>query len=141
MRENKGFGQEGYIALFSIIMIMAILLVLSVSVGMFGFYDRLGAWHYEAKRQSLALAEGCDSVALLKLSIDSTYNPHDELIPVGDQHCTIVSVVSADGQSVIQTRGVTALNAGSNAVTALKVTATANGKTFVINSWEEVSGF
>lgn len=90
---------SGYIALFSTIIIFLTLLVVSVAVNANGFSARRNVSEQELKRASLALAESCVQVALLKFARGDQL-PSNEVIPVGTEFCTVVSVVvTQNGQN------------------------------------------
>ncbi len=60
--------QHGFIALISVCVTSAILMVLLYAVGTATFYARFDVLGAENKRISLALAESCSNVALLSLA-------------------------------------------------------------------------
>ncbi len=78
--------QKGFIALMSVIIISAILLVLLFTLGVASFFNRFDVLDTENKRVSLALAEACVNVAMIRLAKDSTYTVSlpGECVGVGD---------------------------------------------------------
>jgi hypothetical protein len=66
---------RGFIALMSVVVIGAILLVYVVSLGVSTFFARMDALTLENKEVSRALAEGCVNAALVRLAGDSGYAP------------------------------------------------------------------
>jgi len=102
-------ASSGYIALVSVIIISALLLIIATSAGFTGFFGRFSILDSEYKERSLALAEACGDAALLKLSSDPGYAPPGggEQVPVaGSDVCTILSVTNGPlaGQQTIETQ-------------------------------------
>ena len=62
------YGDRGFIALISILVISAVLLVLLFTLETASFFTRFGALEAENKRESLSLAEACVSVARLQFA-------------------------------------------------------------------------
>ncbi len=141
MRHKLINFESGYIALVSVVIMSAVLLLILVAVGGTSVSSRLGILSYEYKLQSSSLADGCVDVALLKLINNSNYNPTNELVKLGANTCTIVSVTSNGGQKIIQVRGIYPETGVNRSYTNLQVQATVSNGNIVVNSWEEVAHF
>ena len=98
-------NQSGFIALISVIIITAILLVIITTASMSGFFSRFNTADSEFKAQSSALAEACVQKALLKLIVNESY-AGNESIPIANTTCFIRAVVSNGNEKTIETQGV-----------------------------------
>jgi hypothetical protein len=67
--------QRGFVALISVLIIGAILLLLVFTLGVSSFLGRIDALTYENKEVSRALAEACVNRAFAELAGDSGYEP------------------------------------------------------------------
>ena len=123
MSQNRGF-----IALTSAIIISALLVALTVSQRLSGFFTRANILDSESKEHSLALAKACANIALLQLAQGSTATG---AMPVGAEQCTIISVQPTVSETTIKTQGVF-----NKAYTNLEVVA--NSSSLDIVSWQEV---
>ncbi|OGI94361.1 hypothetical protein A3A03_03420 [Candidatus Nomurabacteria bacterium RIFCSPLOWO2_01_FULL_40_18] len=83
---------KGFMALISVVIISAILLLVAISLSNTSFYGRSNILDSELKEKSSALAEACVDVAILKLTDNSSYSPIDEFVNVGSEKCTIDSI-------------------------------------------------
>lgn len=122
--------KSGFIALMSAIIISVLLLAITVSLGFAGFFTRFNILDSESKERSMALAEGCVDMAVLKLTQDPYYNPVNEVVTIGGQQCTIVSLAIFGNQIIIRTQAVV-----NKAYTNLVVTVDDD---FAIISWQEL---
>jgi hypothetical protein len=129
---------RGFIALMSVILISAILLVLVFTLGVSSFFNRFSTLDREYKRLSLDLAEACANVAMVKIAQDSAYTG-GECVGVSDtcgaadaeMVCAICSV-SGSGMKTIRSRAVY-----RGAYTNLRVTSSMASSNFLVASWEE----
>lgn len=93
---RRNTQERGFIALVSVVIISAILLALVFTLSVSSFFTRFSALDAEFKRQSVALAEACINVAVLKFSQSDfaggivTVDASDP-----DSTCTIVSIDSS----------------------------------------------
>lgn len=138
---------KGFIALISVIVISAILLMLVFTLGLSSFFNRYDALDAENKRISLGLAEACVNVAMVRIAKDSDYgiNPpiaaDGECVSVSDtcgagakKVCKICSVTDTSFPKTISTRA--AYNgAYTNVSVAINNTTPGN---FTLRSWSEV---
>ena len=86
--------EQGFIALLSAMLMTALLITLTYSVNLSGFSSRSNLSYSEYKELSLALAEACARVVLLKITQNYNYMPGagGEPISVGAESCIIESV-------------------------------------------------
>ena len=133
MKNTISYNQ-GYITLMSAIIISALLLAITVSLGFNGLFGRLNIVDSESKERSSALAQACADKEILNLAKEVSYtNP----VQVGSDQCTIVSVavdVPSVGQTTIQTQAVI-----NKSYTDLQVII--DSSNFSIISWQECATF
>lgn len=141
MTPTHSHNQSGYIALVSVIIMSAVLLVLIVSVSGTSVLNRVNVLTYQYKEASRGLADGCVDAAFLKLINDSNYSPSNESVLLGSHSCTIVSVTPSAGQKVIQVQGVYPKTGNGRSYTNLQVRVTVSTGSLVVHSWEEVAHF
>jgi len=137
---------RGFVALMSVIIISAILLVLVFTLGVSSFFNRFNVLDAENKRVSLGLAEACVSVAMLKVAKDASYTvgAPGECVSVGDASgvaaakrvCKVCNVTAgASFPKTIETRAVY-----NGAYTNLRVTITNSiPGNFAITAWSELA--
>ena len=92
---------SGFVALISAIIISVILLLIVTNLSLTGFYDRSNILDGELKERSAALAEACADTALLKITTDPVYNPTNEIVPVGSDTCTVISVTGTTTKTIL----------------------------------------
>lgn len=92
---NRIYYNKGFIALVSAIVISLVLIGLSIAASSSQFVARFGLMDHELQAQSTLLAQSCGNVALLRIAQNYTYAPASggDVVSVGDDQCTIVSVV------------------------------------------------
>ena len=129
-RETRNKKQEGFIALMSAVVISILVLAITLSLGMSGFFGRFNVLDSEFKERTFALAEACGDVAILKLAQDASYNPSNEVVNVGSDSCTIVSLTTSGSNKIIKTQAII-----NKAYTNLKITV--NAFTFVVAAEDE----
>ena len=119
---------RGFVALISVIIISAILLMLVFTLGVSSFFTRFSALDSEYKRESVALAEACQNVAVLRYS-QSDFSGGTVVVDPANplSTCTIVSITSA---GVLQTQA-----NYKGAFTNLCVTI---DSTFAVTAWSEL---
>ncbi len=143
---NKTFkNQDGFVALISVIILSAALLILVGLVATSGFYNRFNVLDYEYKQISLALAEGCAETALVNIAQDKDYNPSNICYGVGDnctapsrkKVCKICSVSPAPTRTLGAPITIISRAVYNNAYSTVSVNANLSGNNFIINSWDE----
>lgn len=124
-------NQQGFVALMSVIIISAVLLVMMVSAAGIAFRGRFSVLDYENKKIGVGLAEACAQVAMLKIAQNSQYGGGEDVVVEGDKKCRICSV-AGNNPYIISAR---AAYRGTH--TNLEVRAFPNGNNFNIDSWQE----
>ncbi len=135
--------ERGFVALMSIMILSAIVLVMIFTLGASVFFSRFSALEGEYKRTSLALAEACATTAMLKVAQSSTYTPAvgGECVSVSDscgvsgatKTCTICSVALSSGTYTVRTRAVF-----KGSYTTLEVKGSMAATNFVVTQWTEI---
>lgn len=97
--------QKGFIALISSIVMSAILLLITTTLSLSSFFTRFTILESEYKERSSALAEACVDSALVKIALDNTYSPSNEIVRVGNNTCLIKRVTTLGTQKTIVTQG------------------------------------
>jgi hypothetical protein len=127
--------EVGFIALISILILSAVLLVTTFGLAQFGITNRFIILNLEQKASSEKLAEGCAYIARIKAYDDPTYTITTPFsIDIAKGSCTIYSVEISGNNSTIKVRADVA-GAMTNFVVIVDRT------TGDILSWEEVSSF
>jgi hypothetical protein len=133
---HKSKNKRGFIALISAIIISALLLTITLGLGFSGFFSRFNIFDSESKERSLALAEACVNMAILKLATDKDYavTVADHAILVNDtETCSIVSLSPPPTRTFPITIRTNAIM--NKAHTNLEVVIDSNYK---ITSWQEI---
>ncbi len=125
--------QRGFMALISVILISAILMLIATSLSFSGFYARYNILDSEFKTQSTELAKSCIDAALIRLAHDYAYIPQNNKIFFGNDSCAFESVLSSSSQKIIQVQA-----NYKDFVTNMRVVISPN---FSITSREEVASF
>ena len=126
-------NQQGFLALISVIIILAVLLIIAVSISFLGFFSRFNVSDAEYKKRSSGLAEACIDTVLLRLANDSTDTTTGN-VPIGIDSCDVISVqldTPSPDQTTIQTKSVF-----QKSVTNIRIII--NSGNFSIISWEEL---
>ncbi len=79
-------SNRGYIALITVVVVMAVLLIIGSVVAGAGYFGRFSQLEYESKGVSLGLAEACVNAAFLDIAKDPSINnsAYDKCVSVGD---------------------------------------------------------
>jgi len=88
IKNNK---QDGFILLMSSIVISVILVAVVFSLSFGGFFTRFNLLDGYNKEASLALAQACGEIAVLKKVQDPFYSGN-EVFTIGSQTCSILPV-------------------------------------------------
>ncbi|TSC82287.1 MAG: hypothetical protein G01um101420_451 [Parcubacteria group bacterium Gr01-1014_20] len=128
-------SKDGFIALTSAVVIAVLLLAITLSLGLTGFFARFNILAAEYKERSLSLAEGCAASALLKLEVDSTYTGN-ETITVANSTCDILTIIPTANPIVVRARATFPQNTVEKTFTNLVVTV--SNPDLDIISWKEV---
>ena len=134
--------ERGFVALMSVILICAVLLMVVFTLYVSSFFARFDALDGEHKHESIELAEACVNAAILRVAQDSNYAP----LPAGDcigikgvcgsadqMICKICSVTYAGKSATTEVRAEV-----DGAYSNLKVTfSTVSGRA-LISDWQEI---
>lgn len=111
---RTSFLESGFVALVSVIIIGAVLIVLVFTLGVSTFFTRFSVLDAENKRTSALLAEGCMNAAMLKIAQNGSYAPAaaGECVAIGgtcggsdpQRVCKICSVNYSGSTATIETR-------------------------------------
>ncbi len=91
---NTQDTQRGFIALMTVIIVGAILMVMIFTLGASAFLNRFSTFDTENKRISLALAESCANAAMIRIAQNPSYSP------VGNGECVSVGGTCPAGKMV-----------------------------------------
>ena len=132
MQKKTTYGQSGFIALVSVILISFVLITFAVSISLSGYLGRFNQLDLEFKEQSVASASACVEKAIADVVAG---NPTTGTINFGNggYSCTIVSIASdvpTTGETTIKAQGV-----HKNAYTNLVVVV--DSSTQAVLSWRE----
>jgi len=100
--------RDGFIALISAIVISMLLIAITFSLSLSGYFARFNTLNAEFKKQSTALAEACGDMALLRLAQGTTITTPLAL-GIGSDTCTIFGIQAntpSAGQTTIQTKAI-----------------------------------
>lgn len=125
---------RGFVALMSVIIISAILLLYVFGLGASSFFARFDSLDSEYKRISLGLAESCVNAAMLNIAKDAAYAPSvTETVVVSGGTCVICP--GTNSSTVL----VRAKHKGT--FTNIRASVSVLGGSYTISSWvEEVNG-
>lgn len=91
MKEHK---KNGYIALITIVIISAIVLLITLSATHISLSQKLNIISQNQSNKSYYLAEACAHIAVTQLQIDDSYTG-DEQIEVDGDYCTIEPITGS----------------------------------------------
>lgn len=138
--------ERGFIALISMLIISAMLLILIFMLGTSTFLSRFDVLDAEQKRISLGLAEACAQGAMLRIAQNPTYTPVSGGECVGatdtcgasgaERTCKICSVSQNAGTYTILTRAVY-----RGAFTNVTVEGTLGSSNFSVTKWYETAAY
>src|SRR4029078_13703994 len=89
MTYSKIKADSGFIALVSAIIISVVLLLITTSLDLSGFYNRANILDWELKEKSSALAEACADIVLLRLAQNAGYLGGENVTVSGNDTCAI----------------------------------------------------
>lgn len=129
MKDSFLKSRGGYIALISVIVLTAIILVIVFTLGLGSFYGRMDILGSDFKEQSQALSEACLETARLNMLSDPEY-AGNENVTVGSSTCFIGAITSSGtAHKLILTEGMhqnsytslrTTINASSGAIVGIE---------------------
>ncbi len=134
MINKKRKKNEGFVALISVIIISATLLLIVTTLSYTGFYGRLNVLDSEYKERSSFLAEACADQALLAITNNPAgYTGNATSTISGTDQCYI-GFISPSVIEIFETRGIF-----QNAYTDLKIKVDTTNMSII--SWEEIPKF
>lgn len=95
-------GNGGYIALITVIILSAIMLVMAASISSSTYLGRSDELSFEFKDTAYFLAYSCFDRAILNLTTDDSY-AGNEAISIDGYQCTIGPVQSGAGTKIVTT--------------------------------------
>ncbi len=134
---NKYASQNGFIALISILILSAVLLVTTLGLAQFGIANRFFILNLEQKASSKKLAEACVHIARIQTYNDPLLVRNTPLeVQIGDAgaKCTIVSIAPNSNETTLVTSAQT-----GEAITNLSVLVDNTDGDFL--SFEEIPTF
>jgi len=129
---NKINFQNGFLALFSVIIISFILVLISSTLSYFGFSTRFNILDSESKIKSKILAESCLESARLALALDNNYLVDDMVININNYNC-IYSI-----QNTVPYPTIISHSTVNNSHTFLKATVDINTPSILVVSFKEI---
>ena len=128
--------QDGYIALVSTMVIMVVLIVITSTLSLSGYFSRFNVLKHEYKRTSSYLAEACADEALLLVANNKSYAPISGGQPIvinstTGTSCKLCSVGSGSPRTIL-TRA-----KYNNSITNIQVTATLTNTAITVTAWQE----
>lgn len=125
--------KNGFVAIFSIIVICAVALAVAVSISLLGIGEADTSLSYAKGAETQKIAEGCLEEAMLRLRDKSTYSGGS--LNIGNGSCTI----AVSGTDPDRTIDITATIVGPPLYTKkLQITVKKAGNSINIVSWQEV---
>lgn len=128
-------GEAGYIALISMLIIGALVLVISVGVSLRSLGEADMSSGKEKAHRALALADLCAEVGLMKIVSVLNYAGSESII-VDGKSCDILPVEGSGNSKTLKTK-----SAVSGYTRKLKVSISQISPTVTISDWEEVADF
>jgi len=129
-------NQGGFIALISILILGAMMLVISIGVSLRSIGETDMALSEQESHRALALANLCAEQALMKLESILSYSGNESII-IGSESCDILAI-SGSGNF---TRTVKTQSTVSGHTKKVQVVVSQISPTMQIASWEEVADF
>lgn len=124
-------SQQGYVAITSVIIFSALLLLLTVALSEINYSARFLGLERHLKFQSRLLADACVSMALLRLHQTNSYSGNEKVYITRQDACQILSVTPAGIGLLIPVEA-----AYKAAYTNLSITVNPNSD-YSLLSWQE----
>lgn len=131
MKRRK--DNRGFVALISVIIISAALLIVAASTGLVSFYSRFNMLDAELKERSNAAADACADEAIVQLAQNT--DPSGVTISLNSIDQCRIGMVSGGTQKVFEVQA----TSSKTAVTNLRVAV--DGSDFSVVSWQEISDY
>jgi hypothetical protein len=131
----KNQTKNGYIALISVIIIGAILLMVVLSTSYIGVTEGMNSLLASNSAEARSLASACAEDALMNLKNDQNYSGN-QTITLDNGQCQILAIIVNGGARTIETTGIV-----NHITKKLKITASQIAPSIIISSWQEVADF
>lgn len=132
MNDKYGMiNEEGFVALISVVIISAILLIVATTLSFSGFYGRFNILESEFKERSVALADACADTALLIVAQGTSVTTPYLVTISGNDKCVIKTADTVSDPSVFNIQAIY-----QNAYTNLEIKIKKSDQTIV--SWTEL---
>jgi len=125
-------NQKGFIALVTVLIILAITLAAGIGLGLRSISEMKMGLQKSQSSQAYYLANLCAEQALMKLKENSNYSGN-EIINMENGSCEILSV---EGNWIVKVSGTF-----SNQTKKMKIVISQINPEMIIDSWEEVADF
>ena len=132
----RNTSQSGFAVLMSTIILSAIMLAVVFSLNFSGFFTRFNLRDSENKERSLAMAEACAQVAVLKINQEPTTYAGNETLSLSSNNCTIRPIPTAS--PIVYPRVIQTTATDSGAVSNIVVDLDSN---LSVIRWREVDNF
>ena len=130
---NLKTGQDGYIALTSVIIVSLLLITVITALSAVNYFSRYNILENEYKERSSGLAEACVDYAIGRVASNPSYAGNNEKVAVAGSNCVVKSVSGAFPK-VISTSGYYPQNTPLKSYTNLTVTINSNLR---VTNWQE----
>lgn len=124
-------NQRGAAALVAIIIVTALVVLISVSMGVVAMNNLETGFSAQRSGDVLLTAESCAEEAVLRLGRDATYS--GEVLTVDDVTCTIIVIGTPCGDCAITSEA-----SAAGFTRSIQVEVSVSGSTVDITSWEEI---
>jgi len=128
--------ERGIIALISVLIISAAVILVSIGTNLLGISQSQIGFKRQDFQRALYGSGGCGEEALLKLRDNFSGYAGNEVISVDGVTCTIRPVLSAGADKIIEAESVVA-----NHPQRMKITVSRPSLKLIISSWEEIADF
>lgn len=128
--------EQGYIALISILIVLAIVLSIAISASFFGIIESQMGLSQSLAAQSYYLANACAETALMKLKSNLKYQGNEQ-ISIDNQTC-MINLIEGSGN---RNRTIKTYSAANNQTKKIVVKIIQVRPDTVIRSWQEVADF
>lgn len=129
-------SQRGYIALISILIASAIVLLISLSASLLSIGESKMGLQMNQASESFYLAQSCAEYALIALKNDLNYIG-DETLTINGQDCTILPLEGSGNTD----RVIKALSNAYNQTRKIRIEINQVNPEIDIKSWQEVANF
>ena len=127
---------KGYVALISVLIISAILLITVAAVSQFGIGEALMIMQLNKSAEGDYLTEACAEEALMKLAEDNNY-AGNETITINSRSCQILAMENPGGD----TRVIKVISAINNQTKRVRIEVNQLRPQTRVSLWQQVANF